>query len=225
MKEATSPFAVVMPRWQVLLVFLGLPVIYVTNSFLPWSVGLFAHRDRDWYLPYLGSVAVLHWASTALVISFTWRAGGQLEDIGLDVSGRKLAMMAGLPVVVGAVFILFRENWLASRETATLPMIFPTTLGERVVWVFMSLTAGFCEELVYRGFGLRVLLGRGMHTWLAVLLTTLAYVLVHDLSGVFLFPLFFVVGLLFAWLFLWMRSLVPVVCLHALVNVSEILVS
>jgi hypothetical protein len=31
--------------------------------------------------------------------------------------------------------------------------MYPATLGERLFWIFMSFTAGFCEELFYRGFG------------------------------------------------------------------------
>jgi len=215
----------VLPRWQVLLVLVGLPACYVGNSFLPWSVGLFAHRDRDAYLPYLASVAVLHWTSVALVVWFVQRAGGQLQDIGLDLSLGKLATMVGLPAALGVALSLNRESWPASEDLATRQMILPITLGERLCWVFMSLTAGFCEEVVYRGFGIRVLRARGLGAWQAVLLATLAYVFVHDLAGYFLFPVFFIVGLLFAGLFLWQRSLTPGICLHALVNVGQIISS
>ncbi len=91
------------------------------------------------------------------------------------------------------------------------------------MWVFMSFTAGFCEELVYRGFAIRMLQRRGLRTWLAVLLATVAFVFVHGVAAVFLGHIYFVAGLLFAALFLWRRSLVPGMCLHALVDVSAIL--
>lgn len=224
-EQKTAPtFAVALPRWQVLFVLVGLPVIYVANSFLPWSVGLFAQRDRTYYLPFWGSVALLHWVSVVLVVVFLKRTGGRLKDIGLDLSAGKLVAMVAIPVAIGVTLALLRESWPASEEPPSARrMLFPLTLGERMFWVFMSFTAGFCEEFVYRGFGIRTLQGRGMRTWLAVLLATLAFVFVHGLAGLFLFPVYFIAGLLFAALFLWRRSLVPGICLHALVDVAAIL--
>lgn len=224
MNESKSNFSTQIPGWQVALVFVGFPVIYAINSFLPWSVGLFTDHDRSWYRAYFGSLALLHWSSAALVLCFLKRAGGQVDAVGLSFSVSKLATMFGIPIAVGVMLILYREGW---HTLDLLPsprqVILPVSLGERVIWAMMSITAGFCEEVVYRGFAIRLLQGRGMPTWLAVLVSTLAYVFVHGLSGYFLFPVFFMVGLLFAGLFLWLGRLGPVICLHALLNLTQLL--
>jgi membrane protease YdiL (CAAX protease family) len=93
----------------------------------------------------------------------------------------------------------------------------------------MSLTAGFCEELIYRGFSIRMLQGRSMRTWLAVGVAKLAFVFMHGPSVVLVdwattlssFLIIYGVGLAFSALFLWRRSVVPGVCLHALIDVAN----
>jgi membrane protease YdiL (CAAX protease family) len=215
-----STFATNVPRWQVLLVLVGLPALYMANSFTPWSAGLFYRHDHAYFLPFFASVVVLHWGSVALVLILLKRAGGWLEDIGLTLSPLRVVAMVGIPLVVGLALIVVRETSATNEGPPSEPSSHgPATLGERLFWVFMSFTAGFCEELVYRGFAIRVLQGRGMRTWLAVLLATLAFVFMHGIAAVFGFPFFFTGGLLLAALFLWRRNLVPGVCLHALLDV------
>jgi membrane protease YdiL (CAAX protease family) len=96
-------------------------------------------------------------------------------------------------------------------------------LAEQVYWVFMSFSAGFCEEVVYRGFGITALRARCWATWLAVLLATLAFVFVHGVAGAFQFPAYFGMGLLFAAVYLGTRSLVPGICLHTAIDLGAIL--
>jgi membrane protease YdiL (CAAX protease family) len=222
--SASSPtFATALPRWQVLLVLVGLPALYLANSFTPWSMGLFVRQEHAFFLPFWSSVAVLHWLSVALVLVLLARAGGRLKDIGLDLSLGNALVMIGPTIAAGAALVLLREHWSPSEgPPPERNAMFPATRGERVFWVFMSVTAGLCEELIYRGFAIRLLQGRGLRTWLAVGLATLSFVFVHGLAGLFLFPIYFVAGLLFAALFLWRRSLVPGVCLHALYDVALI---
>jgi membrane protease YdiL (CAAX protease family) len=87
----------------------------------------------------------------------------------------------------------------------------------------MSLTAGFCEELVYRGFAISALRGRGMRAWQALIIASVSFVFVHGLAGVFAFPVYFTFGLLFGGLFLWRRTLAPGMCLHAAFDMFAIL--
>jgi membrane protease YdiL (CAAX protease family) len=84
----------------------------------------------------------------------------------------------------------------------------------------MSLSAGFCEELVYRGFGIRVLQAHGWRTPMAVALPTISWVVVHGVGGLLYFVPHFIVGLLFAGLFLWLRTLAPVMVVHSLIDLS-----
>jgi membrane protease YdiL (CAAX protease family) len=130
--------------------------------------------------------------------------------------------MIGIPLVVGLILTALHQT--SSANHAPPSPVLPGTTGERLFWIFISLTAGFCEELVYRGFSIRALQGRNMRTWLAVGLATLAFFFMHGVWAIAL-PSFLIIsigGLLFSALFLWRRSLVPGVCLHALIDVTNI---
>lgn len=224
--ETDSTPLITLPLWQVVMVLVGLPAIYMANSLLPWAVGLLQRHDHAFFLEFWSSIAVLHWGSLALVVVLLKRARGRLADIGLDLSPRRVVAMIGIPLVVGLVLIVAHAVSGVNHAAASEPssVVAPATTGERVFWVFMSFTAGFCEELVYRGFSIRALQGSNMRTWLAVGLATLAFVLMHGISVIRLSPFvtIYIAGLLFSALFLWRRSLVPGVCLHTLIDLAAI---
>lgn len=225
--NSTSP--VTLPLSQLLLVLLGFPALYIVNSLLPWSIGLFRWHDHAFFLQFWGSIAVLHWGSVAVVVFLLKRAGGQLTDIGLDLSPLKIAAMVGIPLVVGLTLTVLHEI-SGARHALPSGAQDPATTNERLFWIFMSFTAGFCEELVYRGFIIRVLQGRNIRTPLAVGVATLAFFFMHapvivignlaiTLSSFLIICAF---GLLFSALFLWRRSLLPGICLHGLIDVLNI---
>ncbi len=82
----------------------------------------------------------------------------------------------------------------------------------------IALSAGVAEEIVFRGYlleGLRRIFAS--HTWIAVLLSSLAFALAHLAWGLsalqFLF--YIALGVLFALFTLWKRSLWPSIIAHA----------
>jgi membrane protease YdiL (CAAX protease family) len=226
--QTASTTAIALPLWQMMLVLVGLPAIYMANSLLPWSIGLFQRHEHAFFSPFWTSIAVLHWGSVALVVVLLKRAGGRLADIGLDLSFPRVTAMVAVPLVVGLALIVLREASGANhRLPAERSAVLPATLGEGLFWIFISLTAAFCEELIYRGFGIRMLQGRNVRTWLAVGVATLAFFSMHGVWALALSPFLtiYIAGLLFSALFLWRRSVVPGVCLHALIDVANISVS
>jgi uncharacterized protein len=227
MGESTAPGGepVKVPVWQLVLVLVGFPAVYVANSLAPWSLGLFVHRDHGFYWSLWPSVAIIHWTTLGATLLLIRRMGWRLSDIGLRLSVRSVALMLAVPVIVGAVVILLRQSMGAGEASTSLRKImYPgPVLAEQLLWVFMSFSAGFCEEVIYRGFGITALRGRGNATWVAVVLTTTAFVFVHGIAGLFLFPGYFAAGLLFAFVFLRTRSVVPGVCLHTAIDLGAIL--
>lgn len=220
-----SPTVIALPAWQLMLVLIGVPALYLANSLLPWSIGLFQRHDHAFFLDFWCSIAVLHWGSVALIVMLLKRSGAQLTDIGLDPSPLRLAAMVGIPLMVGLALTVLRETAASNHGSVSEPSaVLPATLGERLFWIFICLTAGFCEEMFYRGFSIRMLQGRNVPTWLSVGLATLAFFFMHGFWALALsaFLTIFIAGLLFSALFLWRRSLVLGVCLHALIDVANI---
>jgi membrane protease YdiL (CAAX protease family) len=225
-RRETDSTLISLPLWQVMLVLVGLPAIYMANSLLPWSIGLLRRHDHSFFLEFWTSIAILHWGSVALVTVLLKRTGERLDKIGLHFSPIRVAVMVGIPVVVGLALTLLHEVSGVKHISASEPsaVVAPATMGERLFWIFISFTAGFCEELIYRGFYIRVLQGLNMRIWSAVGLATLAFVLMHGINVLHLSPVLtiYIAGLFFSALFLWRRSLVPGICLHALIDLSAI---
>ena len=227
------------PSWQITLVLVGFPLLYMLNSFAPWSLRLFGAKDRTAFFPFFLSVLALHWLSVTVTVYFLRKAGVTLADLGLNLSVRKAVTLAGKLTAVGLLFVVFRQLVPYAASHPDWMVFFPTNLLERIFWVPVAMSAGFCEELVYRGFGITVLQFRGLRLWQAVLFTSVSFNFMHGLGGVFLFPLFFLAGLLMAGIYLGRigkigprglirptrrRSLLEVMIIHAVGDMTAILV-
>ncbi len=175
-------------------------------------------------MPFGVSILALHWLSVIVTVVFLKRAGVPLAQLGFHWKIKGIVVFVFAVVVVGALLIWLRTTWTASdRPQEDWQMLYPATVIERCYWIFVSLTAGFCEEFVYRGFGIRVLQARGWRTWQAVALATLSFVFIHGIAAFFAFPFYVLGGLIFAAIFLWRKSLTPGMYFHSLFDSMAIL--
>ena len=211
-----------LPFWQIGLVLIGFPLLYLLNSFAPWSVRLFGRGERAAFFPFFASILVLHWLSATTVLLFLRRAGASPAQLGLRVSGRRALALAGKLVIVGLVVVAVRElaGYTAARPHALV--FFPRGFAENLFFVPAAISAGFCEELVYRGFGITALVGRGLRIWQAVILSSFSFVFIHGLGGLYAFPVFFAGGLLYAYLYLSRGNLLRPMIIHSLGDTTAI---
>jgi membrane protease YdiL (CAAX protease family) len=209
----------------VLLVLIGFPALYWVNTFTPWSLGLFWSGNRDWWPGFPLSTGALHWGTTLAVLYFVRCAGGTPRDIGLKANLAGVLLMLGLLLALGGAMVALRP-WCAApydQAPAAFPAImYPATTLEAALWVFAAVSAGFCEELIYRGFAIRVLVGRGMRTWLAVVLASLSFVMIHGAAGLIMLPMLFLVGVVYSGIFLWRKSLTLGILLHAVFDLFAV---
>lgn len=223
MGEANGSLAKI-PRWQVLTLLVGMPLVYIANNFTPWSYGLFVARDHAHWAPLFGSIIVLHWLSVLLALWFLRRSGARLADIGFDFTPLSFALFVAVVVGAGVGMISLRETWPVSTGLgATWHLVYPWTTTERVFGIALYFSAGFCEEFIYRGWAIRVLEARGFRTWQAVSLAGVSFALMHGIVGVIFFPLHFTAAVLFSLLFLWTKRLSPGMYLHALFDMMCVL--
>lgn len=219
------------PRWQIAIILIGFPSLYMVNSFMPWSEKLFGSNDHDAWFPFWASVFVLHWTSVAAAFVVMRRRGWTLRDVGIALGGRRRMAMVVATIGVGAGAVVVRETFgrLEALGIADLVDLWsevakPRTAGERVVWILSGvITAAFFEEFVYRGFGLHALRSRGVGVASAAILASLAWIGVHGLGGIFGFPLYAAVAVLLTGLVVATGSLVPSIAVHSAVHVFVIL--
>lgn len=92
----------------------------------------------------------------------------------------------------------------------------PTTGVQLTLWLLLAATAGFCEELTFRGY-----LQRQFGAWtgsrvVGVAIQGLAFGLAHGYQGWRMMTLIMVFGWMFGALALWRRSLLPGMLAHCL---------
>ena len=179
-------------------------------------------REYRWWI-------LLQWvvsASGALL----WLAGsGAQAGLGLNAfSGWRLwASVAFLApfVIVHSINLVkaFRSERTRSYLRAHLQnveAILPRTTTELIWFLALSVTAGVCEEFLFRGYLVWVfapLLTR----WGAVVLSTVAFGFLHAYQGRKGMIQATVLGALFAALVLMARSLVPAMLLHAVIDIGS----
>ena len=108
------------------------------------------------------------------------------------------------------------------RGFQDIPGFLPKTATERAAWVLVSLSAGICEEVLFRGFMIRhiVQLSGGMPTVAALVVSSMIFGLAHVYQGVKGFAGATVGGLMLGLLFLISGSLLACVVLHTLLDIQ-----
>jgi membrane protease YdiL (CAAX protease family) len=214
--------------WDILLIFFVLGVI------VPWrgrkrlqqllKKPLVESSER---LSLYWSTIAFQWFAALLVAWRAWAHGFTAQQLGL-------LMPEGLWVVVltvsGAVAIVTLQ-WLNLRRMgrsnsplrgplrALAERILPQTRRELIPFLALAVTAGLCEEFLYRGFAMAVIRRAGLPTAVVVLLSSILFGLAHLYQGRGGFVSTMVLGLLFGLGRTALGSLLPVIVWHMGVDV------
>jgi len=97
--------------------------------------------------------------------------------------------------------------------------LFPRSASELVFYVVLALTAGLCEEFIFRGFLLAALFRAGLSTMPVVLLSSLMFGAAHLYQGTGGSVGTGILGALFATVRIAYHSLLPVVAWHAALDI------
>jgi membrane protease YdiL (CAAX protease family) len=96
----------------------------------------------------------------------------------------------------------------------------PQTPSEAILWILVSLTAGFCEEVIFRGYLQRQFSALTRSFVGGIGLQAIAFGLSHGNQGWKLMLLITVYGACFGLLAHWRRSLRPGMLAHALQDIA-----
>jgi membrane protease YdiL (CAAX protease family) len=165
------------------------------------------------------------------LVAFVWklglrRTGTSLSDLigGRWTSAKAVVtdiLVAGaawilLKGVAGLLFVLFD----AGRTSSVSPLL-PSNLLERVLWVALSISAGFAEEVVFRGYLQRQLFAYSGSFPLAVLLQASVFAVAHGYQGARNCLMIAVFGMPFTLLSEWRKSLRPGILAHAWTDLAS----
>jgi membrane protease YdiL (CAAX protease family) len=166
------------------------------------------------------------WAGAALVGLLAILAHSRLESLWPAGSNPGVSrQIPGLVVAIVVITAVYRFGGQPTRRALAVQLrpvaaLLPRTTVERQVFAILAVTAGICEEVLYRGFGLAAL------RWVApdlgrpalIAVTAVAFGLAHLYQGRLGVIATGVLGAYFAWIVIATGSLVPVILLHALLD-------
>jgi uncharacterized protein len=160
------------------------------------------------------------WGLTFAIALASSESGFNPRLIGVtEMPFAPFLMWTGISLVASAALILAFKAF-GTRETQVLEHLVPQTALEKLVYVGVSLTAGICEEFVFRGFllgALRVSTGSALF---ATLLSAGAFGIAHahqDAAGALRATL---LALVLSVPVLVTGSLYPGIAAHAIVDIA-----
>lgn len=214
--------------WDIWLIFLVLGVV------LPWrgrarmkkllAMPRVSTMER---LSLYASTIAFQWLAVAVVAWRAWVHGFTASQFGLIVPDRSKILIAA---VVGTAAIASLQ-WLNLRRMGRIPVeargslqaiaerILPQSTVELLPYLALAITAGLCEEFLYRGFAMAVLLHVGLPAWAVVLLSSVLFGLAHSYQGRGGIVMTLLIGLILGTSRLAYGSLVPAILWHGGVDV------
>ena len=135
---------------------------------------------------------------------------------------RDIGIAAAFWIVFAAAGI-FMNFLLGPNPVKTLGFVNPRGVVEVTLWVMMSMTSGFCEELVFRGYLQRQFLALTGSAALAVLAQAVLFGVAHWYQGTKLVITITVLGLLYGILAHWRASLRPGMISHAWSDILNVI--
>jgi membrane protease YdiL (CAAX protease family) len=184
--------------------------------------GTSQHPDHT---PLYLSLMALEWG----LLYYVWKGGLRRSGTSLrQLIGGRWAAPRDVLVDVALGFGLWTAwtvlqgawaRWLGPGHAVSIRPLLPQGADEVVLWVALSVTAGFCEEVVFRGY-FQKQFERFTHSrWLACFLQAVLFGISHGYQGIEACAKIAIFGALFGLLALWRSSLRPCMIAHAMTDV------
>jgi membrane protease YdiL (CAAX protease family) len=168
------------------------------------------------------------WLAVGLVVVIGLLAGRDPGSIGLRAGSDARAAVndvVAVAVVLAASAVIFRFGGsnvraLLRRQARGFLELLPRSRRERLTFAALAVTAGVCEEIVFRGFGIAYVrwLWPAASRPFIIAVTAAAFGVAHLYQGTRGVLLTGIVGAYLAWLTLSTGSLLPAIAVHALID-------
>lgn len=180
-------------------------------------------------LPAYSRTILIQW-SLAVVVLVTWIVlGRSLDSTGLAAPLGAPFIAALVLVMIAAAFLLIQVSAVRrlddaggaslQGQLASVEKLLPHTAGERDVFIALSATAGFCEELLYRGFLIGYLAAfTGVAG--AVAASAVIFGVIHAYQGRIGVLKTGTIGLLMGLIYVFSGSIWPAIVLHVAFDVQ-----
>jgi len=210
-------YRTIAPAWHtvvVLMVLLGLSLAGARSQSLPFA-GTYG-RAPGYIL-----VMVVEWVMVAFIGYGISRRGFRLPDLIGGDWARAVAVLRDFGIAIGfliisSVVLNGLGHLLKAVPNQAIRNALPSGPLEVVLWLLLSLTAGFCEETIFRGYFQRQFSAWTRSAAGGIVLQGIAFGAGHGYQGWKYMLVITVFGTMFGLLAKWRRSLRPGMLAHAL---------
>lgn len=172
------------------------------------------------------SVLVFEWLLVLYVRMGVHRRGVRLRDLvgGRWATPKEVMKDFALGAGLWAVWIGLQNPHLLGGGTNAAQGLLPKGILESLAWIPLALSAGFCEELAFRGYLQKQFQAiTGSAGW-AVLLQAIVFGVGHLYEGVGPVGRITLFGVLFGLLAVWRKSLRPGMIAHAWSDIFGVII-
>jgi membrane protease YdiL (CAAX protease family) len=149
---------------------------------------------------------------------FVWRSFGQQVFPSYAIQWKHAALgLAILIIFVCGMYPIWKSNAVCKRDRVYRNA--PQAANEMPGWIAISITAGFAEEIAYRGVLFGILMYWIQNWWAAALLCALAFALGHAIQGWKATLIIFVMSVIFQGLVWYTGTLYVAMVVHAIYDV------
>jgi CAAX protease family protein len=166
------------------------------------------------------SLLVLEWGLVFYVWRGLRRSGTKLRDLIRGRWSSPWDVLRDGAVALGAwvVWVAIQTGWdlwMSPGHAKSVDNLLPHGMVEIALWVALSLSAGFCEELVFRGYLLRQFAALTRSNVIGLILQAALFGVSHGYQGAAATVEIGLFGVVYGILAQWRRSLRPVMIAHA----------
>jgi len=145
--------------------------------------------------------------------------GVHLRDLigGRWKSAKDVLIDLALAIVVWILWIGIQAavSRMVPTHAKSVSVLFPRSVLEVSLWIATSLTAGFCEEVAFRGYFQKQFEAMTRSSATGVILQAILFGISHGYQGFRAIIMIILFGLLYGILAFWRKSLRPGMILHA----------
>ncbi len=173
-----------------------------------------------------GTIVVMEWALVAATVAVAHRHGLGLRDLGQTFGNPPLTLAVTLLGLLGLLALTGfnrRQIRRASREeleatVARARKFVPVGTTQIAAFALVSVTAGICEEILYRGWLVTFLSALVGSVWIGMIAAAVIFGIGHAYQGRQGMIATGLLGALFGSMFVMVKSLVPGQVIHAAID-------
>jgi membrane protease YdiL (CAAX protease family) len=225
--KADRGVRVMAPPWHTAILILVMVAVAVTGAWLSRGTAVVQERAGEGsriisvYVPMLA----VQWGLLAYACRIG-RSSGVLSFLLGQRWATARRAIADLSLAAAACVLIEASEFLFARlhdgaRTAAVVRILPYGGAERLVWILVAMSVGFCEEVVYRGYLQTQLTAFTRSATVAVAIQAILFGMAHGEQGLGPALRVSAYGLVFGLLAERRRSLLPGILCHIAIDLAS----